>query len=374
MTKRKFISALDVVAKFCEAHLSEESTDQKQFMKALKKDFGYCDEMSKRFIEHNFHSILKALKLKSFRTRCKRKSFPSKLFVTPSNVAEPLLYSFFTAILTQKSAFIKYSKYTRSTVKYINDYFKNNFHPYCSKIEIGHENKSIQQLGKKIHSAVIFGEDETIHSVRATLPLSIACQFNGHRISFGLLDSTKCPEKSLKKLAHLAALDVWLYDQRGCCSPMMYFVKGDPTKFASYLHASLLQWNLSYGEVNRNYLNSSERRIVIDRLSVLDETQVKRIYGDIQSNQPIVYESGNRLHRIIGGYQVIGVISFSNESELLSRMGHMKISTQAFSYFGYGAQSKTIQDLKRLLVPSYVSLIGKLQMPTALWNFGVTGL
>ena len=61
----------------------------------------------------------------------------------------------------------------------------------------------------------------------------------GHKISFAMVMKEAMTEENLPQLAQAAAFDVSVYDQLGCISPHMYYVKEGgrlgPRKFAAAL-------------------------------------------------------------------------------------------------------------------------------------------
>lgn len=73
---------------------------------------------------------------------------------------------------------------------------------------------------------VAFGNDSTIANIRARRKGSFIG--HGHRVSFALVGGEVLAETSAaEQAAHALALDVAIWDQRGCLSPQMCFIEGD---------------------------------------------------------------------------------------------------------------------------------------------------
>ncbi len=85
-------------------------------------------------------------------------------------------------------------------------------------------------------AVVVFGNDETIASVRKRAPTSVAFQAHGHRVSLGVVfDDPHCAS------VDAAARDVSLYDQQGCLSPHDLYVREDGNGFARTYAARLAE-------------------------------------------------------------------------------------------------------------------------------------
>lgn len=87
------------------------------------------------------------------------------------------------------------------------------------------------------------GSDETLASIRRSLP--IQCRFvgYGHRVSFGYISHKALSHETIKEVVERAATDVIAWNQLGCLSPHVFYVEdGDEhmgEKFAEKLAAEL---------------------------------------------------------------------------------------------------------------------------------------
>lgn len=86
---------------------------------------------------------------------------------------------------------------------------------------------------------VVYGSDETIEKVRGKMPPATRAIYHGHKLSLGIV----AREMLHPALAEQAAIDIALYDQRGCLSPHLYYVEeggaASPIEFAQWLAQSL---------------------------------------------------------------------------------------------------------------------------------------
>lgn len=81
----------------------------------------------------------------------------------------------------------------------------------------------------------VYGNDETLASLRARLPASTAFVGHGHGLGLGFV----ARGADLGAAARALALDVAAYDQRGCLSPHAIGVDGDAAGFARALAEAL---------------------------------------------------------------------------------------------------------------------------------------
>lgn len=79
----------------------------------------------------------------------------------------------------------------------------------------------------------VYGRDETIADVRAKARVRV----RGHGTGMGIAWISK--HADISSAARLVAGDVVLFDQRGCLSPRVVLVEGDPEAFADALHDEL---------------------------------------------------------------------------------------------------------------------------------------
>lgn len=69
------------------------------------------------------------------------------------------------------------------------------------------------------------GEDETLASIRARLPLKTRFLGHGRRVSFGYLEREALEGRGIRRLIASAADDVVAWNQLGCLSPHVFYVQ-----------------------------------------------------------------------------------------------------------------------------------------------------
>jgi hypothetical protein len=96
-----------------------------------------------------------------------------------------------------------------------------------------------QAAFEKADLVIAYGNDETIEKVRERVPATTRAIYHGHKLSLGVI----AREVIHPSLSEQAAMDISLYDQRGCLSPHVYYVEeggaASPLEFAQWLAQSL---------------------------------------------------------------------------------------------------------------------------------------
>lgn len=84
---------------------------------------------------------------------------------------------------------------------------------------------------------VAYGSDETLTSLRASLPPGVTFEGHGHGFALSIVRTANHRDAAAR-----VAEDVAWYDQRGCLSPQAVVVtRGDPAGFAEHLHRALAE-------------------------------------------------------------------------------------------------------------------------------------
>jgi hypothetical protein len=81
---------------------------------------------------------------------------------------------------------------------------------------------------------VVFGSDDTLAHFRRIVPAHVRLIGYGHKVSVGMLF-----EPAPAEVAAAAAMDVALFDQQGCLSPHVFYVREQPEAFAAALAREL---------------------------------------------------------------------------------------------------------------------------------------
>lgn len=101
----------------------------------------------------------------------------------------------------------------------------------------------------------VYGRAETIEQVRRRARPGVSVRAHGPGLGIAVVTRSA----DIADASRALAADVVVFDQRGCLSPRLALVEGDPTRaeaFADSLHASLSAWA---GRVPRGLLDDEER-------------------------------------------------------------------------------------------------------------------
>lgn len=106
------------------------------------------------------------------------------------------------------------------------------------------EEALVPALFERADLVSVYGSDETLNAVRARLPARVPFLAHGHGLGAAFVDALALQdERAAQRAAEALALDVAAYDQRGCMSPLVGWVRSGqpvtPERFAELLHGAL---------------------------------------------------------------------------------------------------------------------------------------
>lgn len=90
----------------------------------------------------------------------------------------------------------------------------------AAAIALGDDDEALAQAD----AVVAYGRDETVAQLRARVPVHVPFVAHGHKLSAGVIGR----DAPLEAVAEAAALEIALYDGRGCLSPAYLFCHDDP--------------------------------------------------------------------------------------------------------------------------------------------------
>ena len=106
-----------------------------------------------------------------------------------------------------------------------------------------------------------YGDNQTLTSLRAQVPITTRFLPFGHKLSFGMVSAAALDARRVHEVARLAALDVARFEQQGCYSPQVFYVarggRSTPLDFAHHLQQQLRALSLQYP---RRELSLAERQ------------------------------------------------------------------------------------------------------------------
>lgn len=90
---------------------------------------------------------------------------------------------------------------------------------------------------QRCQGIVVWGGEQAVQSWRRDLPLGVRLVEYGPRLSFAVITRAYLQDADLRDLARRLALDVVMWEQRGCGSPQMLFLEGPSPRTEAFLQA-----------------------------------------------------------------------------------------------------------------------------------------
>lgn len=213
---------------------------------------------------------------------------------------------------------------------------------------------------KKANAVVVFGNDTTVQHFRNLTRPDQRFIAHGHKVSFGVVF-----EDSRFASAPAAAKDTSLFDQQGCLSPHLFYVRHDARGYAAALAREMELFNQQYP---RAPLNPAEAASIA---SIRQETAFAAANGedvDIHTSPnstawTVVYE-GNPLFRASCLNRVVFVKPFPEDWEEAIAPVRPHLSTIGY----WPAKMPEIESLLLPLGASRLCPIGTMQNPHWTWH------
>jgi hypothetical protein len=103
----------------------------------------------------------------------------------------------------------------------------------------GGDEEREQALFKQADLVLAYGGNASLAQIRRQIPITTRFLPHGHKLSFGMISCAALDSRKAVATAHQAAYDVVRYDQQGCYSPQIFYVKRggkvSPREFSQYL-------------------------------------------------------------------------------------------------------------------------------------------
>lgn len=107
----------------------------------------------------------------------------------------------------------------------------------------GGDTASERALFGEADVVLAYGGNDTLHALRAQVPITTRFLPHGHKLSVGLVSAAALDAQQVQAVARAAALDVVRYEQQGCYSPHTFYVarggRVTPREFAQALAGQL---------------------------------------------------------------------------------------------------------------------------------------
>ncbi|MEK7702963.1 MAG: acyl-CoA reductase [Nitrospirota bacterium] len=213
----------------------------------------------KELLEEEFYD---PLMLDTFRPRRsgvgKTRAFGPRLIthILPGNIPSIGVMSLVTAILVKSASIAKISAQNGD----LTPFFIEGLHTISPLLAKSIAIVSWEQSNQKEMSAafsqsdkvILYGSDETVDAIAKLVSPLTKMIVHGSKVSLGLI-AKECVSR---EIAERAAMDVALYDQRGCLSPHLYYVEegggNAPILFAQYLSEALQKMPLPKGPISND--------------------------------------------------------------------------------------------------------------------------
>jgi hypothetical protein len=219
----------------------------------------------------------------------------------------------------------------------------------------------------------VTGEDETLASVRARLPMKTRFLGYGHRVSFGYIAREVLDSRSAEALIASAASDVAAWNQMGCLSPHLFYVQSggtiSPEQFAERLGDELQEresitprGKLSFAE---SAVIALKREVYQVRAAASDETRVWQSQNS--TDWTVVCEADPRFQMsCLNRFVYVKPVADLNEALRGAEEVRGKVSTVGLASASSHAPELAMQ-LARWGV-SRICPVGRMQRPPLSWR------
>jgi hypothetical protein len=216
---------------------------------------------------------------------------------------------------------------------------------------------------------VATGSDETIAALRARMPRPERLIAHGHRLSLAALGAEACTPDALPDIARALALDVALWDQQGCLSPLAVFAPSDRVAaLGDALAGALaeLEAKLPRGAIDAQSAAtiSAERAAVELRHAAGRKARVLAGEG---TSWTVICEDAPAL-RPAPLHRFVRVFPVSSADALLAALRPYAAHLAGVALAGFGSAQASIRERVLALGASRTCAPGRLQAPPLDWR------
>jgi len=239
-------------------------------------------------------------------------------------------------------------------------------------VEVPHDDDELGAVLLEADCVVAAGSDETVASVRARARGARRVVTQGHRLSLAALGPEAVRGSELSLTAEALALDVALWDQLGCLSPVsVHVVETDPRAcdrvaeaLATALAAAEERWPRGRVPATAAAAIGAER----------DEAELRgatgrpvRVFAGPGSTWTVVREDAPAL-RSSPLHRFVRVHPAGSIRELLAALAPVSRHLAGVALAGFGAQTREASRALATLGASRVCAPGTLQTPPLAWH------
>jgi hypothetical protein len=214
-------------------------------------------------------------------------------------------------------------------------------------------------------AVVAQGGDETIAAIRARVRTGRPFLGYGHKLSLAAIGPSVAPESAAQSLA----VDVALWDGRGCLSPAWALVHDSPRGRAAELaHALAVALEEIDETLPRGRLIAAESADLLElraRAAVRDGTRLELAAG--ASSWTVVLESGE-VRPPAGSLRFLSVVPFTDLDGLVRFSAPLAPHLSCVGHAGFGADVARLSALAADAGASRLCPLGRMQLPPLDWN------
>ena len=218
-------------------------------------------------------------------------------------------------------------------------------------------------LLERADAVVAHGSDETIAAIRARVPPQRVFVGHGHKLSLAAVG----PDVEIETAAPAVAIDIALYDGRGCLSPAYVgVVDRPPGRAAAFGRALAAELEQLAGELPRGPLHASEEaalREVRARAAVREGVRLELPAGGTEWTL-ILEPAGSR--PAPGWLRCVPLVPVSDAAELRDWCGRLAPHLSSLGQMGWDGQ-ELLAAVQRG-GGSRICALGRMQFPPIDWN------
>ncbi len=164
-------------------------------------------------------------------------SAPTVLAILPGNILGPAVTCAYCAAAAGARLMLKSSSRELHLAEIVAAQFEGLGPPIAGALRAmrwsGGDPDFESKVFPQVQHIVVFGDDATVEDVKRRAPHGTTLKGYGSAYSVGFVSS----QNDMGAAADAAALDVALFDQRGCLSPQTIYVEGDEARAILFSHA-----------------------------------------------------------------------------------------------------------------------------------------
>jgi acyl-CoA reductase-like NAD-dependent aldehyde dehydrogenase len=231
----------------------------------------------------------------------------------------------------------------------------------ASAVGIGSDVKALEECD----AVVAHGSDETIAAIRARIGIGRAFVGYGHKLSLAVIGAAVDPVTAAQKLA----LDVALWDGRGCLSPAWALVSDSPRgRAAEVARALAAAFEELEERLPRGGLAPAESAELLElraRAAVREGTRLELAAG--ASSWTVVLEGGEG-RPPAGTLRFLSVVPVNDLDDLARFCAPLAPHLSCVGHAGFGADVPRLASLAVDAGASRLCALGRMQLPPLDWN------